>query len=332
MLLISRFLVLIFLCIGTFELQARPKVGVVLSGGGAKGIVHIGVLRWLEENRIPVDYISGTSIGAYVSGMYALGYSADEIEATMLRLNWASGYSDSVPRSDLSLRQQRINDKFNIPLDMGLDLNNLEIKLPQGWLQGQSMLNLIHDSVGVLPGFASFDDLAIPLQIVAADLVTQERVVIQKGNLVTAMRASMSVPGVLAPVELDGRLLVDGGIVDNLPVEITKANGANMVVAVDIGSPKMEKDAIESAFDTLNQLSIFLVRSNTEVQISKMTPDDVLLLPEVSQMGTGDFNIITPENAHIGYVIAEKSKEALLKYQISVEDYAMSAAAKAAEV
>jgi NTE family protein len=312
----------LFLLISSMP-QARPKVGLVLSGGGAKGIAHIGVLRWLEEHRIPVDYISGTSIGAYVSGMYALGYSADEIEATMLRLNWSLGYSDSVPRADLSLRFQRTNDKFNVPIDLGLDVVNFEIKLPQGWLQGQSMLRLIHDSIGVLPNFDSFKDLPIPLQIIAADLETQDRVVIQSGNLVSAIRASMSVPGILAPVEMDGKLLVDGGIVDNLPIEVTKAQGADFVIAVDIGSSKLEKKELESAFDAMNQLSVFLVRSNTEEQILKMEGGDLLLVPDVDGMGTGDFSIITPEKAHLGYVIAEKNKEALLKFQVSMKDYAM---------
>ena len=140
-------LTLLLLALGA--LQARPRGGLVLSGGGAKGIVHVGVLRWLEEHRVAVDYIAGTSIGSYVGALHALGYSAEEIKTIMLGINWNKGYSDQVPRYALDLFDKHHRDQYNIPIDLGFQAGN--VVFPEGWLQGQSMLEIIHESVGYLP-------------------------------------------------------------------------------------------------------------------------------------------------------------------------------------
>ena len=194
--------------------DARPKIGLALGGGGAKGAAHIGVLKILEQHNIPIDYIAGTSIGSVVGGMYATGLSADEVETLMFSTPWEQGYSDSVPREKLPWRIKQQNDKFNIPLEMGIE--HAQLKMPSGLLQGQKAMELLRGVLGVHPNFDSFDDLAIPYRAVATDLASYRMVVLDKGNLIAAMQASSSVPGALAPAEMGSLLLVDGGITQNL--------------------------------------------------------------------------------------------------------------------
>ena len=174
--------------IGLFMLghaQARPKIGLALSGGGAKGIAHVGVLKWLEENKIPVDYVAGASIVAYVGALYSVGYSAQEIEAMMYSLDWQSGYSDAVPRQDLYFYDKQQLSEFNIPFDLGF--SDGQFKTPKGWLQGQSMLRLLYESFGVLPNMSNFSELPIPLRVVTTDLSNRRSVILSKGNLMLAI-------------------------------------------------------------------------------------------------------------------------------------------------
>ena len=148
----------------------RPTIGLVLSGGGAKGAAHIGVLKILEEQRIPIDYIAGTSIGAYVAGMYALGYNAEQIERLMLNGDWSKGYSDTIPRENLSYRDKQQRDQFNIPLNVGFKNNSL--RSPSGLLRGQTVSMLLRQSTDLVEQFGDFDNLAIPYRAVATDLAT----------------------------------------------------------------------------------------------------------------------------------------------------------------
>ena len=215
--------------------QSQPKIGLVLSGGGAKGAAHIGVLKVIEKNNIPINYIAGTSIGAYVGGLYALGYRVAEIEKIMLNLPWDDSYSDFIPRVLLSVNNKELNDQYNIALRLGF--SDGKFKSPSGLLLGQSAGSLLKYSTDVVAKFDSFDHLAIPYRAVASDLVSAKAVVLDKGSITQAMRASAAVPGVVEPVTIDGKLLVDGGITNNMPVDVVKAMGADIVIAVDIGSP-----------------------------------------------------------------------------------------------
>lgn len=214
--------------------QARPKIGLALAGGGAKGSAHVAVIKALEQYRIPVDYIAGTSIGAYVGGLYALGYSADEIKDIMFSVGLEKGYSDAIAREHLHYRNKQQQDKFNIPLELGF--RDGQIQLPPGLLLGQSMSNLYLQSIGSIANLNSFDNLAIPFRAIATDLESSQAVVLAKGNLVQSMLASAAVPGALTPVEIDGHLLVDGGMSDNLPIQVVRDMGADIVIAVDISS------------------------------------------------------------------------------------------------
>ncbi|QYJ79177.1 patatin-like phospholipase family protein [Shewanella acanthi] len=297
----------------------RPKIGLVLSGGGAKGAAHVGVLKVLEEHHIPVDYIAGTSIGAYVAGMYSLGYSASEVEAIMMGVNWDSGYSDTIPRNVLSYRDKQLRDRYNIPLNMGY--NEGEVRAPSGLLRGQTMSQLLRQSTDLVQQFGDFNDLAIPYRAVATDLETSLPVVINHGSLVKAMQASATVPGALQPTMIDGKLLVDGGIANNMPVDVVKAMGADIVIAVDIGSPLVSKDKLDSTIAVLDQLSNFLTNASTERQKQLLTEKDVLIRPAIDALSTTDFTIM-PVALGLGKDAANLQLDKLLPLSVSEAQYA----------
>lgn len=282
---------LIFFLISTqVQAEVRPKIGLVLSGGGAKGAAHIGVLKVLEDNSVPVDYIVGTSIGAYVAGMYALGYSATEIEKFMMNESWSDGYSDTIPRESLRYRNKQQRDRFNIPLDMGY--SDETVKFPNGFLRGQTISQLLQGSTGLVHQFGHFDELAIPYRAVATDLETSEAVIIFEGSIVKAMQASAAVPGVLQPIEYHGKLLVDGGIANNMPIDVVKSLGADIVIAVDIGSSLVKKEGLDSTVAVLNQLSTMLINASTARQKLLLSEHDILIRPDVGDMSTTDFEIM----------------------------------------
>ena len=268
--------------------QARPKIGLALGGGGAKGAAHIGVLRVLEEHNIPIDYIAGTSIGSVVGGMYASGLTVDEIQKIMLETPWGDGYSDRIPRENLPWRSKQQSDQFNIPLEVGVENGNL--KIPSGLLYGQVATKLLRTAVGDHPNFDGFDNLAIPYRAIATDLATYKAVIIERGSLIAAMRASSSVPGVLAPEVVDGVLLVDGGITINLPVKVVRDMGADIIIAVDIGSDLLPKEELRNTFEVIGQLTSFLTSSNTLSQRDLLTEHDYLIKPDIHGLSTTDWS------------------------------------------
>ncbi len=201
----------------------RPCVALVLGGGGARGGAHVGVLKELERRRIPVDLIVGTSIGAYVGGLYALGHSPAEIEQIMQQTAWGQGFRDRVERDEMPMRRKKQRDDFPINFDLGVDSRGL--KLPKGVLHGQAMAALIQHAYGVVPELSSFDQLAIPFRAIATDLANRDTVVLADGSLLLAVQASMSIPGVVRPMEINNRWLVDGGVANNLPISVAKALG-----------------------------------------------------------------------------------------------------------
>ncbi|MFB2735205.1 patatin-like phospholipase family protein [Shewanella mangrovisoli] len=328
--MMRRILASVFLCFLLTPLYAseRPKVGLVLSGGGAKGAAHVGVLKILEEHHIPVDYIAGTSIGAYVAGMYSLGYSASEVEAIMMGVDWDSGYSDTIPRNVLSYRDKQLRDRYNIPLNIGY--NEGEVRAPSGLLRGQTMSQLLRQSTDLVQQFGDFDALAIPYRAVATDLETSLPVVIDHGSLVKAMQASATVPGALQPTQIDGKLLVDGGIANNMPVDVVKAMGADIIIAVDIGSPLVKKDKLDSTIAVLDQLSNFLTNASTEKQKQLLTDKDVLIRPAIDALSTTDFTIM-PLALTLGKEAANGQLDKLQSMSVSAEEYAAYVDAKKAK-
>ncbi|QFU21032.1 patatin-like phospholipase family protein [Shewanella eurypsychrophilus] len=312
------FFLILSVCFSVYAEEVRPKIGLVLSGGGAKGAAHIGVLKILEQNRIPVDYIAGTSIGAYVAGMYALGYSATEIETIMLNESWSDGYSDTIPRQALSYRNKQQRDRFNLPLNMGY--SDDEVKVPNGLLRGQTMSQLLQRSTGLVNQFGHFDELAIPYRAVATDLETSQAVVISNGSIVKAMQASATVPGALQPVEHEGRLLIDGGIANNMPVDVVKALGADIIIAVDIGSALVKKENLTSTIAVLNQLSTMLTNASTDKQKLLLTSEDILIRPDVGEMSTTDFTIM-PKAFSLGEQAALKHLVSLQSLSVDKEEF-----------
>lgn len=297
---------------------SRPKVALVLAGGGAKGAAHIGVLKALEELRVPVDYITGTSMGSFVGGLYATGMSAEEIETYIDTVDWNSGYRDRVDRSQRKVQDKEYEDRYQLTTDLGLRWG--EIRGTKGIVQGQGMLKLLRETAGNLPPFQSFDQLAIPYRSVATDIVNLEPVIIGDGYLVDAMMASMSVPGALPPYKLDGKLLVDGGVTNNMPVDVARELGADIVIAVDISTEYKNEEDFTNLFSVADQLSNYLVRSTTNHQAETLTADDYFLRPKVGKMETTEFDRM-PEAFDKGYQEAMAFKDELGKLSLSTADY-----------
>ncbi|MDV5170863.1 patatin-like phospholipase family protein [Photobacterium rosenbergii] len=267
--------------------EERPKVGVVLGGGGAKGAAHIGVLKALEDLQIPVDYIAGTSMGAYVGGLYAAGMSADEIEALLTSVDWEQGYQDRVMRGDRRVREKQQEDRYQVTSELGFGF--WELKAPRGIVQGQTMGEILRTTSGNLPVFESFDNMVIPYRAVATDIENLEPVVLDKGDLAEVMEASMSIPGLLPPKELNGKLLVDGGITDNLPIEVVRNMGADIIIAVDISNEFKKRDELSNYFAVMDQLTDFMVRDNADRQIALLSDEDFLIRPNIRGIKTADF-------------------------------------------
>lgn len=278
---------------------ARPTVGLVLSGGGARGGAHIGVLKALEELRVPVDYVAGTSIGAIVGGFYVSGMTVAELEVLVASLEWNEAFLNRTPRELKSFRRKRDDDLFLVNQKPGL--NDGEFELPAGLVQGQVIDTIISRETLRASRVEDFDDLAIPFRAVAGDLATGDAVVLGSGSLAKAIRASMSIPAALSPIEIDGRLLVDGGIAMNLPVEVARDMGAERVIAVDISSELLERDTLRSVLDVASQLTSLLTRAGTVAQREKLGPTDLLVVPKFdADLGSTSFERMS-EAVQSGY-------------------------------
>ncbi|MFO1489798.1 MAG: patatin-like phospholipase family protein [Kiritimatiellia bacterium] len=230
----------------------RPKIGLVLGGGGALGMAHVGVLKVLEEQRIPIDCIAGTSMGSIIGGLYASGMSPEEIKTFLESLDWNEVMSDDTPRREMFFRRKGEDQRYLFELGF----KDGGFRVGTGMAAGQKFNNIMQFITLRTMGTTDFDRLPIPFRAVATDLRSGEPFVIKAGNLPTAMRASMAVPGAFTPVEIDGHLLVDGGIVDNLPVDVVKTMGAEFIIAVDVGS-----DADKVSDETLKSLAGILGRT-----------------------------------------------------------------------
>ena len=242
--------------------KTRPKIGVALEGGGALGEAHIGVLKWFEENHIPIDYLAGTSMGGLVGGMYATGKSADELRQLIENADWDLLLGGETPYEDLSFRRKE--DKRAIPNSITIGLKNGP-SLPPGLNTGHQISLLIDRETLDYSNLSSFDDLPIPFRCVSTELVSGKAYVFQNGSLSEAMRATISIPGVFAPVRQGDKVFVDGGLLNNLPTDVVRQMGADIVIAVHLQiSPTSSKD-IQSAFGVLGR-SVELVIAETEVR------------------------------------------------------------------
>jgi len=299
--------------------QPAPRVGVVLSGGGARGAAHLGVLRALERMHVPVDYIAGTSMGAVIGGLYAAGLSADQIEAALRSIDWEGVFNDAPPRNQLSFRRKRDDDQFLVKAKPGFE--DGEIRLPAGAVQGQKLDVILKRLTLPVAEIHDFDALPIPFRAVATDITSGQAVVLGSGELARAVRASMSIPAVFEPVKIDGRLLVDGGVSMNLPVGVVREMGADVVIAVDVSTPLRDQDELNSPLAIIDQLSNILVQNNTRAEIDKLSKDDVLIVPDLEDLSTIDFQR-SIDAARAGEQAAGARRQELSSLSVSATQYA----------
>ncbi len=280
-------IIISLLCLSV-EAADRLRVGLALSGGGARGIAHIGVLKELERQRIPIDFIAGTSMGAIVGGLYASGKTVEQIEQLIDEIDWDEMFRDQSPRKDTSIRRKLEDDVFQF--DKVLGYKGDRIVLPSGFIQGQKLQLLLDRLFLSVSGLAHFDQFPIPFRAVATDITTGKAVILEQGSLAIAIRASMSVPSVFSTVKINDVILVDGGISNNLPIDVVRNMGADVVIAVDIGTPLLAKDKLSTVLNVSIQLSNLLVRNTTDKQIETLTERDILIVPELGDFSSSSFN------------------------------------------
>lgn len=310
---------LIALMTGAVAASERPTVALVFSGGGAKGIAHVGVLRVLEEIQVPVDMVVGTSAGSAVGALYASGMSVEDIEDRFINLDWLSSFRDDPGRVYKPVRRKQQDWRFPVTPGIGVSADGL--KLGGGIVAGQNLGFILNELTRDAALIQDFDQLPIPFRAVATDLETGEAVVIGSGNLSEAIRASMSVPGVYAPVSRDGKLLIDGGVANNLPVSVARDMGADIVIAVDITDPLMDKADLRDAFTVVGQLTTLLTRRNTEQQLDLLGERDVLIRPDLGELSSADFYQAAPF-FELGATEARKHAVELNDLSVSDEEWA----------
>lgn len=285
--------------------KARPTIGVALEGGGALGQAHIGVLKWFEEHHIPIDYLAGTSMGGLVGGLYATGKSADEIRTLVKTADWPLLLGGGTPYPDFSFRRKE--DARDIPNSMLIGLKH-GATLPPGLNTGHQVNLLIDRETLPYSTIESFDQLPIPFRCVSTELVSGKAYVFQNGSLSDALRATISIPGVFAPVRRENQIFVDGGLLDNLPTDVVRKMGADIIIAVHLQISKTSAQEIQSAFSILGR-SVGLVIAETEIR--GMAGADLIVKADVEKYSTTDYDK-SDELIQIGYDAAAE-KAALLK-------------------
>ena len=312
----------------TTKKTKRPKVGVVLGGGGAKGASHIGVLKYIEEMGIPVDYVAGTSMGSIIGGLYAMGYSPDEMTHLISNVNWSEYIGNKIDRRYLSkdMRERRSTSLVNIPFGSG-ELGNRHAKesmlsqLPSAYVNNSSLVNLFNDLCVGYQEDMDFDDMPIPFACVATDLITGQEVVLRKGSMPTAMRASMAIPGVFAPVKWGDYVLVDGGLVNNFPADVLRDMGADIIIGVEVTNEnKVSALDLKSLPQVMGRI---LINGTSAKRKENRELCDVRIVPDISGFGMLSF---TPDAIDTlvgrGYKKAMEFQDQLLAIKQHIEEKA----------
>jgi NTE family protein len=298
---------------------ARPRVGLVLSGGGARGAAHIGVLKMLDELHVPVDVIAGTSMGAVVGGLYASGMSGEQIQHALASLDWQAAFRDRPPRTELDYRRKEEDRQYLVNLPVGIQGKRLVI--PKGLVQGQMLTETLRQLTLPVARITDFDQLPTRFRAVATNLETGSARIIGNGDLTTAMRASMSVPGLFAPVEYHNELLVDGGLADNLPIDVARSMGVDILIVVDAGYPLQPRKNLNTLGGVTNQMLSILLRKDIERDLATLGPNDIVILPQLGDFSSYDF----PETMKIvdaGEFAAQAVGTQLAALALSDEAYA----------
>ncbi|HEY2798465.1 MAG TPA: patatin-like phospholipase family protein [Thermoanaerobaculia bacterium] len=285
----------------------RPRVGLALGGGGARGMAHIGVIRALEQLHVPIDYVVGTSMGSIVGGLYACGYTPDEMEKLIKSIHWDTLFQDAPERAQQSFRQKEDDFEHLIPFEFGLNFKKGGLVLPPGLIAGSKLGYVLESAMLGCSSVPDFDHLRIPFRAVATDIQTGEPFIMSKGNLARTIRASMAIPAIFTPVEIDGRLLIDGGESQNLPVQTVRAMGADIVIAVNVGSSggaSAEKPTNVGAM--IGRLIDLPLQQNTQAS-AKLA--DLVITPDLGKYTSADF-VTGTEMIPLGYksAMAEKAK------------------------
>ncbi|MBN1153827.1 patatin-like phospholipase family protein [candidate division KSB1 bacterium] len=279
--------IIIFVAIihSSLTAQTRPKVGLALSGGGAKGFAHIGVLKVLEEVGIPIDYISGTSMGSIVGALYAIGYDAHRLEKLATRIDWQEILTDDIDRRDLSMEEKLWDGRYigNFPIRQG------GLGLPSGLIGGQKISGLLSNLTLSVHHVANFSEFPIPFLCVATDLGTGEAITLDQGYLPDALRASMAIPTVFTPIKIDDHLFADGGLSRNLPAIDLKRRGMDIIIGVDVSITLLDADSLTTFFDILMQSMSFLEAESRERQYDLC---DILIKPDLENYTMFDFGKI----------------------------------------
>ncbi|GAB4330242.1 MAG: patatin-like phospholipase PlpD [Calditrichia bacterium] len=265
------------------ETENRPKVGLVLSGGGARGFAHIGFLKVLDSLQIPIDYIAGTSMGGIVGGLYSIGYRHQDLEEFATNLNWMEIFSDAPPRNRQPYFQKKDNGRYQLEFD----LDGVKPVPPGGFIRGQKIIQLFSKMTFAYESLRNFDRLPIPFRCVAVDIATGQEVVLRSGSLAKALRATMSIPSVFSPVEWDNYLLVDGGVINNLPVDVVRRMGADIVIAVNVGTPMKKRNELKNLFDVMSQV---ISLSGLQKEQQNIEAADLVITPHLQGFSSADFD------------------------------------------
>jgi NTE family protein len=297
---------------------SRPKICLVLSGGGARGAAHIGVIKVLEELHVPIDCVTGTSMGAIVGAAYASGVSVEEMEKQIGEITTELLFKERPPRKERSIRRKADDRTILFSPDLGVGKGG--VLLPKGFVSGVQLETVLRQ-LARAQGFRDFDELPIPFRAVATDLVTGKAVVFSKGELANVMRASMSVPGAIAPAEIDGKILVDGGLTKNLPVDVARAMGADIVIAVNLGTPLLKREDLGSILGVTGQMINILTEQNVQASLASLKPTDILILPELGDFSATDFDHLA-KTVPIGEAAARSVANRLTQLALPAAQYA----------
>ena len=305
-----------------------PRIGLALSGGGARGIAHVGVLKVLDELRVPISCVTGTSMGAIVGATFASGRTPAEMEKLVLEANWEEIFRDKPPRGEIAVRRKIDDYKTLFAPEYGLKDGGLA--LPKGVLAGIAIESEFRSMVAPAFGITDFRKLPIPFNAIATDIETGREVVLGSGSLAQAMRASMSVPGAMSPVEIDGRLLVDGAIADNLPIDQARKLCGDVIIAVNISTPPLTRSEITSAYSVVTQLLNFLGKQTVDDQLKSLTDRDVLIAPELGDVSAVKFDR-SKDAIRIGEEATRALADKLSRYSLPPDQYAAVRARQVAE-
>ena len=303
---------------------SRPRICLALGGGGARGAAHVGVLEALQQLRIPVDCIAGTSMGAIVGGLYASGFTTQELQAALESPELQASMAGKQPRSLLSYPDKQYQLEYLLRVEFGYAKG--KFFFPQGIIAGNDPGRILNVLTLETQPNTDFNKLPIPFRAVATDIGSGAEVVLDHGSLAEAMRASMSVPGVYAPVPMDDHLLVDGGLVDNMPVDVARQMGADVVIAVNVSTPPVKPGSLNNVVGVSLQVIILMGSQNVNRSIASLTAHDVLISPDLGDISAVDFNRAA-DAIRIGREAALKVLAPLHDLQLSPQAYAKYQAA-----